>query len=90
MERFPLPLGAWDGLRYFLWHSLSLPYNYFPLMAVSQLLVFYKFGLQVFFWFVWFLCVFCLCVFCVCIFAFVLFFRGGGGGGNNLGYMYIK
>ena len=22
-------MGAWDGLRYFLWHSLSLPYNYF-------------------------------------------------------------
>ena len=29
LERFPLPLGAWDGLRYFLWHSLSLYYNYF-------------------------------------------------------------
>ena len=25
---FPLPLGAWDGLRFLLWHSLSLPYNY--------------------------------------------------------------
>ena len=29
LERFPLPLGAWDGLHCFLWHSLSLPYNYF-------------------------------------------------------------
>ena len=28
LERFPLPLGAWDGLRFLLWHSLSLPYNY--------------------------------------------------------------
>ena len=29
LERVPFPLGAWDGLLYFLWHSLSLPYNYF-------------------------------------------------------------
>ena len=29
LERFPLPLGAWDGLYFLLWHSLSLPYNYF-------------------------------------------------------------
>ena len=29
-ERFPLPLGAWDGLRYFiLFYSLGLPYIYF-------------------------------------------------------------
>ena len=26
--RFPIPLGAWDGLVILLWHSLSLPYNY--------------------------------------------------------------
>ena len=25
---FALPLCVWDGLRYFLWHSLSLPYSY--------------------------------------------------------------
>ena len=31
LERFPLPLGAWDGLRYLLWHSLSFLYNYFVL-----------------------------------------------------------
>ena len=29
LERFPLPLGAWDGLRYFIVAPLSLPYNYF-------------------------------------------------------------
>ena len=29
LERFPLPLGAWDGLRFLLWHSLGLTYNYF-------------------------------------------------------------
>ena len=29
LERFPLPLCSWDELRYLLWHSLSLPYNYF-------------------------------------------------------------
>ena len=33
-ERFPLPLGAYDGLTciLLLWHSLSLPYNYFPVV----------------------------------------------------------
>ena len=31
LERFPLPLGAWDGLRYFIVAPLSLPYNYFAL-----------------------------------------------------------
>ena len=25
LERFPLPLGAWDGLPYFLWPSLTEP-----------------------------------------------------------------
>ena len=29
MERFPLPLGTLDGYVILLWHSLSLPYNYF-------------------------------------------------------------
>ena len=29
LERFPLPLGAWDGLRYFIVALLSLPYTYF-------------------------------------------------------------
>ena len=30
LERFPLPLGAWDGLRYFIVAlPSSLPYNYF-------------------------------------------------------------
>ena len=29
VERFPLPLGAWMGYVILLWHSLSLPYNYF-------------------------------------------------------------
>ena len=27
--RFPLPLGAWDGLSYLIVAPLSLPYNYF-------------------------------------------------------------
>ena len=27
-ERFPLPLGAWDGLRYLLRQFLGLPFNY--------------------------------------------------------------
>ena len=26
--------GCWDELRYFLWHSLSLPYNYFDIPIV--------------------------------------------------------
>ena len=34
-ERFYLPLGAWDGLHYFLWHSLSIPYNYFGFVKVD-------------------------------------------------------
>ena len=25
LERFPLPLGAWDGLRYFIFSFLFLP-----------------------------------------------------------------
>ena len=29
LDRFPLPLGAWDGNVILLWHSLGLPYNYF-------------------------------------------------------------
>ena len=29
LERFLFPLSAWDGLCVLLWHSLSLPYNYF-------------------------------------------------------------
>ena len=27
-ERFPVPLGAWDGLRYFIVALWALPYNY--------------------------------------------------------------
>ena len=27
-QGFPLPLDAWDMLRFFLWHSIGLPYNY--------------------------------------------------------------
>ena len=38
-KRFPLPLGAWDGLRYFLWHSLCLPCNYLAYFVVSRLLL---------------------------------------------------
>ena len=38
-ERFPLPLGAWDGLRYLLWHSLSLSYNYFGIIAFRAIQV---------------------------------------------------
>ena len=33
MERFPLPLGAWDGLRYFI---VSLPYNYFTITPANS------------------------------------------------------
>ena len=29
LKRFTLLLGARDGLRYLLWHTLNLPYNYF-------------------------------------------------------------
>ena len=31
LEMFPLPLGAWNGLRYFIVAPLSLPYTYFLL-----------------------------------------------------------
>ena len=31
LERFPLPLGAWDGLRYVIVDSLSLPCNKFSI-----------------------------------------------------------
>ena len=33
VEKFPLPLGAWDGLPFLFWHSLGLPYTYFTLEA---------------------------------------------------------
>ena len=37
LERFPLPLGAWDGLRcHLFWHSLSLPYNYFTMCTSAH------------------------------------------------------
>ena len=38
LERFPLPLGTWDVLCYLilLWHSLSLPYNYFLISLPSR------------------------------------------------------
>ena len=29
LERFPLPLGAWDGLRYFIVALPEPSYNYF-------------------------------------------------------------
>ena len=33
-ERFPLPLGAWNWMRYFIGrHSLRLSYNYFALWS---------------------------------------------------------
>ena len=28
LERFPLPLGAWDGLRYFIVTLPELPYDF--------------------------------------------------------------
>ena len=32
-----LPLGAWDGVRYFIvWYSLGLPYNYFGVVGTSM------------------------------------------------------
>ena len=34
LERFPLPLGAWNGLRFLLWHSLSLPYYDFLVFLI--------------------------------------------------------
>ena len=36
LERFPLRLGAWDGLRYVLWHSVGLPYNYFRQPLIEE------------------------------------------------------
>ena len=35
LERVPLPVGALEGLRYLLWHSVSFPYNYFALLCLS-------------------------------------------------------
>ena len=32
MERFPLPLGAWDGLRYFIVALPEPSINYFPFL----------------------------------------------------------
>ena len=35
MERFPHPLGAWDGLRYFIL-ALPEPYNYVVLVSCKN------------------------------------------------------
>ena len=32
----PLTLGAWDRLRYLLWNSLGLSYNYFKICTDTQ------------------------------------------------------
>ena len=35
LERFPLPLGAWDGLRYFIVAPPELSINYFIVFLVT-------------------------------------------------------
>ena len=37
LERFPLPLGAWDGLRYFIVPLPEPSYNYFITQLVKGL-----------------------------------------------------
>ena len=42
LERFPLPLGAWDGLRYFIVALPEPSYNYFAYFFIKAIvLVFY-------------------------------------------------
>ena len=36
LERFPLPLGAWDGLRYFIVALPEPSYNYFTGFGAVQ------------------------------------------------------
>ena len=35
LERFPLPLGAWDGLRYFIVALPELSNNYYSIMILA-------------------------------------------------------
>ena len=44
LERFPLPLGAWDGLRYFIVALPEPSYNYFENVYTQMTvrLVYYK------------------------------------------------
>ena len=37
LERFPLPLCAWDGLRYFIVALPESPYNYFKPSRVFEI-----------------------------------------------------